>query len=75
MKKQLLFVIHPTHHGDYDVLAMGDLRALIKLSKNVKWYHLFEKPTKYGTHLLVLDTYDKVGDAVKAIREFQKENK
>ena len=69
-KPKIFFVIHPTDHNDFDILAIGDKEMLKELAKENKYYHYIN-----SFPLVVLDTCDKVSDAVKIIKELKNDKK
>ena len=58
---KLLYIIHPTPYGDYDLIAIGDevkLRALHKKLKGSDYLKGKERD------ILLIDTYDDIFTAV-----------
>ena len=64
-KKQVLYVIAPTDYGDFDLLAIGRPLALYKIAKEGEVI----RSSTYGCSLIVIDTFDTIKDAVKAMGE------
>ena len=62
-KKQVLYVIAPTDYGDFDLLAIGRPLALYKIAREGEVI----KSSTYGCSLIVIDTFDTIKDAVKAM--------
>ena len=62
-KKQVLYVIAPTDYGDFDLLAIGRPLALYKIAKEGEVI----RSSTYGCWLIVIDTFDTIKDAVKAM--------
>ena len=68
---RIIFVIHPTKHGDYDLLAIGNKMILEKLAEDSEYYHLINSHT-LAISLIVLDTCNSLSDANNCIKEYQK---
>ena len=68
-KSKFLFVIHPTQFEDYDILALGNEKALKKLcKKDPKWFHYIDSP--YGK-LVICDTCECLDDAESVLEELK----
>ena len=62
-KKQVLYVIAPTDYQDFDLLAIGRPSALRKIAKAGD----IIRSSTYGCSLIVIDTFDTIKDALKAM--------
>jgi len=71
-RNYITFVIHPTPYDDYDILAIGDLPKLIKISYKEKWYHLIKKSKFGGIPVLIMDTCDTLQDALSCIKQYNR---
>ena len=65
-KPKIFFVIHPSYQ-DFNILAIGDKKLLKKLAMKDKYSHYIK-----SFQLVVIDTCDRVSDAVKIVREYQR---
>ena len=68
---KIIFVIHPTPYGDYDLLVIGDKIILKKLAEKKEYYHFINSHT-LATSLIVLDTCNTLSAANNCIKEYQK---
>ena len=67
--KHVTFVIHPVY-GNFDVIAIGDIGLLRKLSKREKYFHLLKQSKFGGIPVLVMDTCDTLRGAMNCIKEY-----
>jgi len=65
--KNILYVVNPTIYNNYDVIAIGDFSLLKELKLKHPEYHLIKKSQFGGIPLVVLDTFDHIGDANKFV--------
>ena len=69
----ILYVIHPTIHKDYDLLAIGAIEDLKKLRKKYVYSHLM-KNSYAGVPLLIIDTCDTLTAAKNCIKQYKSDN-
>jgi len=71
-KRKIYFLIYPTIYCDFDVIAVGDEKALRKFRKKQRGSHFIKKST-LGLPMVLLETFDTANKAAKCIEALNKE--